>query len=174
MALRNVAKHLSRWDVIRLSTTCRAFRGAQADMIIYSGRPCHLWTLRGHAAEVHSVVWAPDGTRLASASDDKTVRVWDVVAGKVVHTMWGHTDWVRSVAWAEWGPDGRRLASASEDKTVRVWDVETGHVVHTLRGHTDWVFSVAWAPDGRRLASASDDQTVRVWDRATGHVIQSL
>ena len=102
---------------------------------------------------------------LASGSYDKTVRVWDAATGIARHTLQGHRDWVRSVAWS---PDGASLASGSDDKTVRVWDAATGIARHTLQGHGNLVRSVAWSPDGASLASGSDDKTVRVWDAATG------
>jgi len=73
----------------------------------------------GHAAGVNWCAWSPDGSHLASASEDETVRVWDAVSGREVATLEGHTDQVYSCAWSP--VDGTRLASASVDKTVRVW-----------------------------------------------------
>jgi hypothetical protein len=98
---------------------------------------------------------------LASASDDKTVKVWDGATGQEVLTLKGHTGPVASVAFS---PDGKRLASASFDKTVKVWDAVTGQETLTLQGHTDAVLSVGFSPDGQRLASASGDKTVKVWE----------
>jgi WD40 repeat protein len=69
--------------------------------------------------EVYCVSWSPDGGTLASASLDKTVRLWDAASGKELATLTGHTGAVRSVSWS---PDGKTLASASEDKTVKLWD----------------------------------------------------
>jgi eukaryotic-like serine/threonine-protein kinase len=110
-----------------------------------------------------SVALSADGRQLALAGSvvDETVRVYDVLSGKNVFTLRGHSTRVVSVAFS---PDGRRLASGSLDKTVKLWDTETGQEVLTLRGHTSLVGHVLFDPSGRRLASGSDDGTVRVWD----------
>jgi WD40 repeat protein len=98
---------------------------------------------------------------LASASDDRTVRVWDVAAARCVAVLTGHTD---SVYTAVFHPDGKRLASAGRDRAIWLWDLATGQEVARLEGHTDYVFSLAFSPDGRSLASGSGDGTVRLWD----------
>jgi WD40 repeat protein len=113
-----------------------------------------------HDRVASSLAYSPDGRRLASASWDNTLKVWDTADGRLVCKMQGHSRAVMAVAFS---PDGRRLASGGEDRSVKLWDAESGWETLSLAGHEDGITAVAFSPDGRRLASASVDGTVKVW-----------
>ncbi|MGH3900249.1 MAG: caspase, EACC1-associated type [Pseudonocardiaceae bacterium] len=125
--------------------------------------------LTGHTNAVVSVVFSPDRRTLASASDDNTVRLWNV--SDPAHPtplgppLTGHTDAVSAVVFS---PDGHTLASASKDQTVRLWNVtDPAHpspLGPPLTGHTHRVSSAVFSPDGHTLATGSEDRTVRLWN----------
>lgn len=128
-------------------------------------------TLEGHTDLVWSVAFSPNGQTLASASQDRTIRLWNSNNGNLKRTLTGHRDAVTSVAFS---PDGRTLASASGDQAIRLWNPNNGNLKRTLSGHTNAVTSVAFSPDGRTLASASWDTTIRLWNPNNGNLKRTL
>ena len=122
-------------------------------------------SLEGHTNRVTRIVFSPDGATLASASDDRTIRLWNVATRTHKHTLTGHTSDIYSVAFS---PDGRTLASGSGNGKIRLWNATTGQYRVTLEGHRDVVSSVAFSPDGATLASGSSDRTIRLWNATTG------
>ena len=100
------------------------------------GRPDIVWIHAGHGSHVNSVAFSPNGTLLATGSDDTTIKLWRVSDGAFVRTLAGHTSSVNSIAFS---PDGTLLVSGSSDRTVRLWRVSDGTLARTLSGHTNWV-----------------------------------
>ncbi|BBD60768.1 WD-40 repeat-containing protein [Nostoc sp. HK-01] len=110
---------------------------------------------------VNSVAFSPDGKWIVSASNDSTVRLWDIDGNPIVQPWRRHEKEVNSVAFS---PDGKSIVSASNDSTVRLWDIDGNPITQPWRGHEKEVNSVAFSPDGKLIVSASNDSTVRLWD----------
>ncbi len=170
--------------------------------------------LSGHTDTIQSVALSPDGKTIASASDDGTVKLWelagdnpnpikeikdlggwvrsvvfvsdrqiatagqdknikiiDIASGKILKTLTGHTNLVNNLAIA---PEHDLLVSGSYDNTVNIWRISTGKLERSLKGHKDKVWGVAISPDGKQVISASRDKTVQIWDVKTGESVKTL
>ena len=108
----------------------------------------------------YALAFNHNGSLLASGSYSGIIKIWDPIAGKLIRTLQGHTDWVESIAFNH---NSSLLASDSEDRTIKIWDPITGDDLHALQGHEYCVESVAFNHNGSLLASASSDLTIKVW-----------
>jgi eukaryotic-like serine/threonine-protein kinase len=124
--------------------------------------------LRGHTAMVNRVSFNPEATRLASASDDGSIKIWDVVTADELFTLRGHHAGVQSVAFH---PNGNQVASVATDGTARLWNASVDPQSRPLLGHTAPVRGLAYSPDGSRLASVSEDRTLRFWEASSGKAV---
>ncbi|MBN4001435.1 CHAT domain-containing protein [Nostoc sp. LPT] len=125
--------------------------------------------LSQHSSEVKKVVFSLDGQRIASTSDDKTVKIWKI-DGTLLTTLKGHEDTVWDVAFS---PDGKTIVSASADKTVKLWKASDSTLLTTLQV-SDQVWGVTFSPDGKTIASASNDKTVKLWRASNGTLLTTL
>ncbi|MFO0937116.1 MAG: protein kinase [Gemmataceae bacterium] len=115
----------------------------------------------GHLGKILSIAFSPDSQRLATAGNDRFVRVWNSASGALVSTCQGHTSKVLNVVFS---PDSQRLVSASSDGTIRQWDARTGEPVEPpYAEHVGQVIAVDYSPDGKWIASAGTDRTIRIW-----------
>ena len=140
--------------------TRRELRGWEWGWLMSLCRP-DLVTLKGHSRMVESVAFSPGGKRVATASSDKTAKIWDAATGQGIVTLRGHSASVESVVFS---PDGKRVATGSLDNTAKIWDTATGQEIRTLKGHSETVNSVTFSPDGKRVATVSYDGIAIIWE----------
>ena len=154
--------------VILVSAACgvsiSAHSNADAEL------PVRLVVQLGHAGAVNAAAISPDGRLVATASGDKTARVWDTATGKELLALTGNSDSILAISFS---PDGRWIATGSEDGIAALWEVSTGKQVHRYSGSEigkplGWVFSVTFSHDGKTLLGAEGAGSVRFWDVKSG------
>jgi dipeptidyl aminopeptidase/acylaminoacyl peptidase len=122
--------------------------------------------LPGHSENVRCLAWAPDGTRLASGSDDCLARIWDAARGVEQAVLTAHTAPVVAVAW---NPDGTRLLTAGREGVVKLWDAQAALELCSLEEHTSQAADAVFSPDGSRIATSDLDGMIYLRDARPGH-----
>lgn len=124
--------------------------------------------LIGHTADVTYASFSGDGTRVVTASQDRTARIWDAATGSELQRLSGHTG---SVYAAEFSPDGRHVITSSMDGTARLWDALSGRELHIFARQGRHLSTAAFSPNGRRVLVASENGAAYLWNVASGALI---
>ena len=144
-----------------------------------------LMTLEGHNLGVRSVTVLPNGKQAISASEDRTLRFWDLEDGRCLRTLnigdqpalrhqrdnKDRGGYINALVLTH---DQKYLLSAMHDGTIKVWNLEDGTCAKTFEGHTERVYALALTEDGKRLFSGSGDKTVKIWNMGTGDCLNTL
>ena len=141
------------------------YRGAHGEVEVWRVRDQHRErVMKGHTQKVVSVCVSSDGRLVASGSDDKTAKVWEVESGTDLKTFTGHSVEVTCVGIR----DGHLLVTGSGDHTIRLWEVGSGETIRVLEGHTNEVTSLSFNNTFELIASGSADKTIKVWEVTQG------
>ena len=120
--------------------------------------------LKGHLLHINNLCLNSNETLLLSASDDNTIKVWNLEEGICFCILDGHKN---AVSFAIFSPNNKNILSASADRTVKIWDFQTEKLIGTLKGHKKAVNYASYSNDGKYIVTASDDNTIRIWDNTT-------
>lgn len=129
-----------------------------------------LRTLRGHSGYIGRIAWSRDGKTLASPSEDKTIRLWDVKTGECRCELTKHSERVVGVTFDH---TSTILASGGDDETVTLWNPKSGKDTRTFKAHTGGVVGISFDPSGAFLATSGADKTVKLWDLVSFQLVRS-
>ena len=127
--------------------------------------------LSGHASDILSIAYSPNGHLLATAGTDQTIRLWDPEIGRDLKILRGHLGAVHALAFS---PNGTLLASGSADTSIRIWDIASGQEVRAVTSNFGAVRAVTFSADGKTLATGGNDSSLRFWDSASGKELRSV
>lgn len=144
----------------RIAVAGTKFVGTKFVVQLFSLAGNPLLSFPAHDAQILRVRFSPDGKTLATASDERTAKLWDS-QGNLQHILKGHRAGVWDVNFSR---EGNMIATASQDKTVKLWN-QNGTLLHDLIGHREQVSSVSFSPNSKILATASDDRTIKLWNQ---------
>ena len=116
----------------------------------------------GHSDYIRDASYSPDGKRIATASGDRTVKIWNAENGRLLLTIDGFTDFT-NLSYIKFSPDNKSIATISEDQSVRVWDSNSGHLLYKFNDSVFYLSHVEYSPDGKYLLQIQDT-VINIWD----------
>ena len=130
-----------------------------------------MFTLASHTARVRTLALSPNGETAVSASDDHTIKIWDLQKGTLEKTLTGHSDSIRAIALL---PSAERLVSAADDHTLRIWNLSSGLQEACIDTQLDWIRGLITLPGLSRVGSISDDRVIKIWDLDRKEVVRTF
>jgi WD40 repeat protein len=129
--------------------------------------------IQAHTNIVEALSFSPNGKVLASGSDDKTIKLWEMPSRKLLKRLEGDKEWVLDLTFS---PNGKFLGSGSLDNTIKLWEIPSCKLLKTLalEGHKQEVHAFSLSPDGQLLASGSADNTIKLWEMPSGKLLRTL
>ncbi len=125
----------------------------------------------GHTYNIKTIQFNTKATKILTASSDRSVKIWDVRSGLLLHSLEAHTGYVNTACFS---PDENYILTASNDGTAILWETKTGTIIHVLKGHENLVLSAAFSQDGKKIITASWDFTAKIWDTQNGELLHTL
>jgi WD40 repeat protein len=136
-------------------------------------------TFAGHLGFISSLAITPDGTKVVSGSNDRTIKIWNLTTGQELLTFFPCYSTAGLLSWlfflfVKVTPDGTKVIAGSTEGTIEIWDLNIEQELCTLYAHTETLTTVDITPDGEKIVSGSVDETIKVWDLVTGQQLLTL
>ena len=114
----------------------------------------------GHTKKITEILIFPNNNFFASASKDKTIKIWDVRNEKCIKTLKGHTESILAMVLSK----EKKIISGGGDCVLKVWDIKDEKCIADLKGHNSGIISLNTNKITNLIVSASTDETIRIWD----------
>ena len=131
-------------------------------MSVLQGQVPELLLPIGHSDYIRDASYSPDGKRIATASGDRTVKIWNAENGRLLLTIDGFTDFT-NLSYVKFSPDNKSIATISEDQSVRIWDSDNGNLLYKFNDSVFYLSRVEYSPDGKYLLQIQDS-VINMWD----------